>query len=67
MLTERKKMVKIKNLKNKHCGVWYTGNFPQNLALICLTVSEKMDFMDERRTDGRRTAKKHCPKRIYPG
>ncbi len=35
--------------------IWWIATFPQNLALIWLTVSEKTRFTDGRRTDGRRT------------
>ncbi len=31
--------------------VWWIATFAQNLALICLTVSEKTRFTDDGRTD----------------
>ena len=30
---------------------WWKGTFPPNLALICLTDSEKTGFTDDGRTD----------------
>ena len=33
--------------------IWWIAAFPQNLALICSTVSEKTRFTDGRTTDGR--------------
>ncbi len=35
--------------------IWWKGTFPPNLALICLTGSEKTGFTDDRRTDDGRT------------
>ncbi len=60
MLTKTKQIVKIQNPKfeNGKTGleIWWIGTFPQSLALICLTVSEKMRFTDDGRTDDRATA-----------
>ncbi len=36
--------------------IWWIATFPQNLALICSTVSEKTRFTDGRTTDARATA-----------
>ncbi len=58
MLTKtEKKIVKIqksKIFKNGKIGleIWWIATFPQNLALIRLTVSEKTYFTDD---DGRTT------------
>ncbi len=43
--------------KNNKRGleIWSKGTFPPNLALICLTVSEKTGFTDDGWTDGRTT------------
>ncbi len=62
MLTKtKKKIVKIqksKIFKNGKNGleIWWIATFPQNLALICVTVSEKTRFTDGRTTDARATA-----------
>ncbi len=37
----------MKNGKNG-LEIWWTATFPQNLALICFTVSEKTRFVDDR-------------------
>ncbi len=56
MLTKtKKKNVKIQNskiFKNGKNGleIWWIATFPQNLALICLTDSEKTRFTDDGRT-----------------
>ncbi len=38
-------------MKNEkiYLEIWWTATFPQNWALICLTVCEKTRFMDEGR------------------
>ncbi len=64
MLTKTKKNVKIQKSKISENGknrleIWWIATFPQNLALICLMVSEKTHFMDgqtDGRTDARATA-----------
>ena len=57
MLTKpKKKSLKFKNpklLKTEKNGlqIWWIATFSQNVALIRLTVSEKMRCTDGRRTD----------------
>ncbi len=41
--------------RKKWSGDVEKGTFPPNLALICMTGSEKTGFTDDGRTDGRRT------------
>ncbi len=56
MLTKTTKICKISKMQNfekKYLEIWRKGTFPPNLALICLTGSEKTGFTDERQTDGR--------------
>ncbi len=36
--------------QKKGLEIWRKGTFPPNLALICMTGSEKTDFMDDGRT-----------------
>ncbi len=56
-LMSSKTKKKKKSLKLKNLEIWWIATFPQNLALIFLTVSEKMHFMDGRMTDARAMAK----------
>ncbi len=41
----------IQNFEKRKKGleIWWTATFPQNLALICFTVSEKTHFTDDGR------------------
>ncbi len=61
IFTPPQKIVKIqksKIFKNGKNGleIWWIATFPQNLAFICLTVSEKARFRDGRMTDARAMA-----------
>ncbi len=62
MLTKNKKKIlkkmKIENYEKtkKNClEIWRRGSYPQNLTPIHAEVSEKLEFTDGRRTDGRTT------------
>ncbi len=62
MLTKMKKFVKIQKSKIFKHGknsleIWWIATFPQKIALIHLTVSEKTRFTDD---DGRRTTDAHA-------
>ncbi len=57
---KKRNRTKIKNAsfrktKKNDLEIWWKGAFSPNLALICLTGSEKTGFTDGRRTDGRTT------------
>ena len=56
LMKTKKKIIKIqksKIFKNGQNGleIYWIATFPQNLALICLTVPEKTRFTDGRTTD----------------
>ncbi len=44
-------MRNFENQKKNGLEIWWKGTFPQNLALMCLTGSEKTGFTDAGRTD----------------
>ncbi len=50
-------MQNFEKKKKNGMEIWRKGTFPPNLALICMTGSEKTGFTDDGRTtdDGRRT------------
>ena len=54
MLTKKFNKIKKYKLKNRNKNgleIWWIPTFPQNLALICFTVSEKTRFTDGRTDD----------------
>ncbi len=53
MRNKKSKMENFEKQKKNVLEIWWKGTFPPNLALICLTGSEKTGFTDGRTDDGR--------------